>query len=160
MSQLHAAKLRGTMETTIVVPVVPHFFPEGGWVTAMKKLLSSFVPLVDCGPHGPLDFAAQSWDTCWFVLQFRSSDSDIIEIQMKFRTGLVRNRSGQMIWRWKDIFKRMKFALLKPFKMSNSIEKTFKFFCPFSGLWSPWSLLTLQNKAETQHRKKSKSFFP
>ena len=55
---------------------------------------------------------------CLFVLQFRNSDSDIIEIQMKFRTRLVRNRSGQTMWRWKDLFKRMKFALLKPFKES------------------------------------------
>ena len=53
-----------------------------------------------------------------FVLQFRNSDSDIIEIQMKFRTRLVRNRSGQTMWRWKDLFKRMKFALLKLFKKS------------------------------------------
>ena len=54
----------------------------------------------------------------YVVLQFRNSDSDIIEIQMKFRTRLVRNRSGQTMWRWKDLFKRMKFALLKPFKKS------------------------------------------
>ena len=40
------------------------------------------------------------------------------EIQMKFRTRLVRNRSGQTMWRWKDLIKRMKFALLKLFKKS------------------------------------------
>ena len=55
---------------------------------------------------------------CSFVLQFRNSDSDIIEIQIKFRTRLVHNRSGQTMRRWKDIFIRMKFAFFKPFRKS------------------------------------------
>ena len=28
------------------------------------------------------------------------------------------NQSGQMMWRWKDLLKRIKFALLEPFKKS------------------------------------------
>ena len=56
--------------------------------------------------------------SCSFVLQFRNSDSDIIEIQIKFRTRLVHNRSGQTMRRWKDIFIRMKFAFFKPFRKS------------------------------------------
>ena len=75
-----------------------------------------------CSPQSLLRHAI---GTLWYIFKFMSvcftfqnSDFRHTKVSEKFRTHLVRNQSGQMIQRCKDLFKGMKFALVKPFRKS------------------------------------------